>query len=147
MNHQSQNCSLRPCAEALCKALPFKVAAVSHVQRGCAKHHYPECPVARELHLLPPLMRFPTKMIPIKQCHLCGPCSRSLHFCILQRIKLPFAFERNLLPFSWQKRHLAGGPLLGPNSKGSVTICVCFVVCNFITYIGLHMHHHSQTAV
>lgn len=64
-----------------------------------------------------------------------------------QRIKISFSSEPNSSSFRWCEHHLAGGRLLRADWKGSVTICVYLDVCNFITYIGLHIYHHSQTAI
>lgn len=48
-----------------------------------------------------------------------------------QRLKLSFALEPNWILFNRSERHWAGGPLLGPDSNGSITSRSNFLLPKF----------------
>ena len=93
-------------------------------------------PTPRELRPLPILPR------PIKQ-----PCPRPVGKGVCsraragtspfsdQRTKLSFASEPNFVSFYWLERKWAGGPLLGTNSGGSVTLRLAIITIIIIIII------------
>lgn len=104
----------------------FKMAAAGRAQRHCTwycnletKQH--SC-AARESSALSPLP-YPYKTAPPTACQesmrsTAGACASPFSD---QQIKLPYASELNSISFYWCEGHQAGGPLLGTDSKGSVT--------------------------
>lgn len=98
-----------------------------HVQRCCTQHFCLKC--YKENSCAWPFKGSDPPSAdenPIKQPHQClsGSTRSRAWACnspfLDLRIKLPFPFEPNSISY-WSEWHLAGGPLLGPDSKGSVT--------------------------
>lgn len=104
---------------AVCKDAAPGAAIWIPEQHTCA------CPAHKTF--IPP----PTDEIPIKQptygqsgeCVCPGTMTGTSPFCFvkLKRPKLSFASEHYSILFYWTERQQAAGPLLGPDSGGSVT--------------------------